>query len=84
MKILMLVIVFLVMLKIIKEMFFIVLMELNFYLFKRRCNKLLELAKEGTCYCEELLTWLEVEQKAYRKREDKIDNLYNFVSLTKG
>ena len=31
----------------------------------------------------ELLTWFKVEQRAYKKRQEKIDDLYDLCSLIK-
>lgn len=66
-----------------KEMFFILLIEMNFYFFKKRCNRFLEDAKEGTYSRNDFATWFNVEQKAYKKRQDRIDDLYNVFSLKK-
>lgn len=84
MEILMIIFVLLMILKVFKEVFFILLVEMNFYFFKKRCNKFLKDAKCKKMHSRnELLTWFKVEQRAYKKRQEKIDDLYDLCSLIK-
>ena len=55
----------------------IALMNMNFYLYKKRCNKYLELAMDGYFCREELSRWFEVETKMYRIRNQKIDDAHD-------
>lgn len=84
MEVLVLIFSLLMILKVFKEVFFILLVEMNFYFFKKRCNKFLKDAKCKKMHSRnELLTWFKVEQRAYKKRQEKIDNLYDLCSLIK-
>ena len=84
MEVLMLIFALLMILKVFKEVFFILLVEMNFYFFKKRCNRFLKETKyKGMHSRNELLTWFKVEQRAYKKRQEKIDNLYDLCSLIK-
>lgn len=83
MEILIIIFSLLMILKVFKEVFFILLAEMIFYFFKKRCNRFLEDAKEWTYSRNDFATWFNVEQKAYKKRQDRIDDLYNVFSLKK-
>lgn len=84
MEILMIIFVLLMILKVFKEVFFILLVEMNSYFFKKRCSRFLKDAKYKKIHSRnELLTWFKVEQRAYKKRQEKIDDLYNVFSLKK-
>lgn len=83
MEILILMFALLMILKLFKEVFFILLAEMNFYFFKKRCDRFLEDAKKGTYSRNDLSAWFNVEQKAYKKRQEKIDDLYDLFSLIK-
>lgn len=84
MEIMMLIFALLMILKIFKEVLFILLVEMNSYFFKKRCSRFLKDAKYKKMHSRnELLTWFKVEQRAYKKRQEKIDDLYNVFSLKK-
>lgn len=59
----------------------IALSNLNFYIYKRRCNKYLELAMQGEFYKEEFLKWFEVEEKMYKIRRKKIIIFHDVLLL---
>lgn len=63
---------------------FILLIELNFRIYKRRCNKFLELAKKGICHKEEFNQWFNVESKAYCFKKDNFNKLHDmFIKSNK-
>ena len=55
----------------------IALMNMNFYLYKKKCNKYFELAMNGYFYREEISKWFEVETKMYNIRYQKIDRYHD-------
>lgn len=59
----------------------IVLLKLNFYMYKRRTNKYLDVAMQGNIYRQEFLKWFEVECKMYNLRDEKINRLYKKLLL---
>lgn len=59
----------------------IALSKLNFYMYKRKTNKYLDVATQGNIYRQEFLKWFEVESKMYKLRDEKIDRLYNKLLL---
>lgn len=65
------------------DLIFILLIELNFRIYERRCHKFFKLAENGMCYREEFGHWFDVESKAYRQREDRIDRLHSKFTKSK-